>query len=253
MKRGAAKLYQVHEFALLAGVTVRTLHHYDRVGLLKPNGRTQAGYRLYGERDLGRLEQIIVLKFLGLPLKQIRELLDGKAADLSGTLRSQRRALEAKRRQLDAAIQTVAEAERAIAPGREPNWETFKKVIKVIEMQNNTEWMMRYYNGEARAKVEERKKLWSPELQEKVSRQWAELIRDVEAALGEDPAGARAQALAERWRKLVEGFTGGDPQIQSGLNAMYRDRKNWPAGFPKPYSEEVQAFMIQALKARRQS
>ena len=68
-------LYPPHEFAVLAGVTVRALHHYDRLGLLKPVSRTQAGYRLYSEHDLARLEQIVLLKFLGFSLKQIGELL----------------------------------------------------------------------------------------------------------------------------------------------------------------------------------
>ena len=57
-------MYRVSEFAEKAGVTVRTLHHYDRMGLLKPSGRTNAGYRLYGERDLVRLQQIVTLKFI---------------------------------------------------------------------------------------------------------------------------------------------------------------------------------------------
>src|SRR5437667_10506061 len=96
-KRIRPALYQAHEFAGLAGVTIRTLHHYDRLGLLKPSRRTDAGYRLYRENDLVRLEQIIVLKFLaklGLPLKRIQELLDRKALELPRVLRLQRRALE---------------------------------------------------------------------------------------------------------------------------------------------------------------
>lgn len=66
-----SRRYQVHEFADLAGVTVRALHHYDRLGLLRAR-RTDAGYRLYTARDLERLEQIVALKFFGLPLKQIK-------------------------------------------------------------------------------------------------------------------------------------------------------------------------------------
>jgi len=66
--------YQVHEFAQLSGVTVRALHHYDREGLLKPAARSAAGYRLYTDRDLVRLEQIVVLKFLGLSLREIRQV-----------------------------------------------------------------------------------------------------------------------------------------------------------------------------------
>src|SRR5205085_12023779 len=125
-----------------------------------------------------------------------------------------------------------------------------------IEMQNDTEWTKRYYSDAARAKIEERKHLWSPELQAQVEKQWAELIRDVEAALGEDPAGDKAQALAERWRKLVEGFTGGDPEITAGLKALYADRKNWPAPaqesmkpFRRSHSDEVQAFISKAMAA----
>ena len=64
-----SRLYHVHEFAELAGVTVKALHHYDRFGLLTPS-RTEAGYRLYAEADLERLEQIIALKFLGFSLKR---------------------------------------------------------------------------------------------------------------------------------------------------------------------------------------
>ena len=69
--RRTNRFYKAAEFAQLAGVTVRTLHHYDRLGLLKPTGHTAKGHRLYGERDFARLQQIVTLKFIGFPLKQI--------------------------------------------------------------------------------------------------------------------------------------------------------------------------------------
>ena len=68
-KRNGARGYRVQEFAELAGVTVRTLHHYDRLGLLKPL-RTHSGYRCYSEAHLAQLEQIVALKFIGVPLKR---------------------------------------------------------------------------------------------------------------------------------------------------------------------------------------
>ena len=101
-----SKLYQAREFAELAGVTVRALHHYDRLALLRPK-RTDAGYRLYGIRDLERLEQIVALKFLGLSLKQIKNLLDRDTRALPAVLKSQRRALEEKRQRLDQAIGVI--------------------------------------------------------------------------------------------------------------------------------------------------
>ncbi|HEX7956933.1 MAG TPA: MerR family transcriptional regulator, partial [Pyrinomonadaceae bacterium] len=98
------RLYRASEFAGLTGVTVRTLHHYDRAGLLRPSRRTGAGYRLYGARDFARLQQILTLKFIGLPLEEIRRLLGRRALDLKETLRLQRGALAEKRRQLDMAL-----------------------------------------------------------------------------------------------------------------------------------------------------
>jgi MerR family transcriptional regulator, thiopeptide resistance regulator len=219
MKSSKDDLFQPHEFAVFAGVTVRALHHYDRLGLLKPATRTDAGYRLYSEHDLARLEQIVLLKFLGFSLKQIGELLDDNS-DLLDTLRCQRVALGAKRGQLERAIQAIQETETALAGCFKPDWKIFIKIIKEIEMNNDAQWTKKYYTDEAQAKIEERKGLWSHELQARVSQQWSELLADIEASLDENPAGSKAQALLTRWRNLVAEFTGGDPSIQRGVNAM---------------------------------
>jgi DNA-binding transcriptional MerR regulator len=248
-----SRLYQVQEFAKLAGVTVRALHHYDRLALLRPR-RTAAGYRLYGIRDLARLEQIVALKFLGLPLQQIKSLLDRDTRGWSDVLRSQRQALEEKRRHLDRAIRAIRDAERAVRPGR-TDTAALKKIIEVIEMQDQTDFMKKYYTDDARAKIEARREQWTPELQEQTSKAWTELFRDVEAALEEDPAGEKAQALAARWRKLVEGFTGADREVNAGLRKAWADRENWPASLKQhsqPYvNPQVWEFMQKAMACRK--
>jgi len=226
-RKPVGRLYRVREFAGLAGVTVRTLHHYDSVALLRPK-RSESGYRLYGIRDLERLEQIVALKFLGLPLKQIKALLDREDRRLREVLRSQRRALEEKRRQLDRALEAIGDAERMIRPGGLADAAALRRIIEVIEMQDDPNSLTKYYSEAARAKISERQKEWTPALQEQVTREWTELFRDVEAALGEDPAGERAEALAARWKKLIEGFTGGDPEISAGLKRVWADQPNWP-------------------------
>ena len=109
-----ATTYRVHQFAQLAGVTVKALRHYDRLGLLKP-ARSEAGYRLYQSGDLARLQQIVALKWIGLPLKDIRTLLDRDPLPLTATFRQQREVLEEKRRMLVRAIQALTEAEAAVA------------------------------------------------------------------------------------------------------------------------------------------
>jgi DNA-binding transcriptional MerR regulator len=246
-------VYKVHEFAELAGVTVRALHHYDRLGLLKPRSRTESGYRLYGDSDLARLEQIVVLKFLGLPLKEIRELLT-RESDLRDSLRRQQTVLAEKRGQLDAAIGAIQRAEHSLEMKREPDWSLFTKIIREIEMQNDTDWSKQYYSKEAKAAVEERKALWSPELQERVSRDWARLLADVEAAIGDsaDPASPKAQELAVRWKSLVGEFTGGNPEIQKGLNKMYLDQDNWPEKQKQNWQikPEIMTFIMAAMKVK---
>ena len=150
-----AKSYQAQEFAKRAGVTVRALHHYDRLGLLLPNGRTEAGYRLYCDRDLVRLEQILALKFIGFSLKEIQQLLKRGSRDLPAVLRRQRGMMEEKRRRLDLAIEAIRKAEAAAA--HDPtDWEAFRKIIEVIHMQDNMDWTKKYYSEDARAALANR-------------------------------------------------------------------------------------------------
>ena len=157
------KLYKVQEFAEVAGVTVRTLHHYDKLGLLEPR-RTAAGYRVYTLRDLERLEQIVALKFLGLPLRQIRLLLDRKdALQLPEALRMQRGVLEEKRKLLDRAISAIEDAEKVIQSGKPADAALLKKIIEVIEMQNGADVMKKYFSDEAWARWKQRQEHWPSE------------------------------------------------------------------------------------------
>lgn len=251
MKMTSAKLYQASEFAELAGVTVRTLHHYDRVGLLKPGGRTQSGYRLYGAKDFARLQQIVTLKFIGLPLKRIKEVLDRDSFDLSTALRLQREILAEKRRRLEMAIHAIERAESLMTTGGEPDWESFAKIVEVINMQNEWEWVKKYYTEE---QLQELARRATPEVLERGQRDWAALLKDVEAAIAEgvDPASERARALAARWSALIESFTGGNPAILESLTNLYRDQADWPTGAQKPYSDDAMAFISKAQAARGQ-
>jgi DNA-binding transcriptional MerR regulator len=255
LKKESNPVYRVSEFAEKAGVTVRTLHHYDRLGLLKPSGRTEAGYRLYSERDFARLQQIVTLKFIGLPLANIRALLDSSDLDINATLRLQRQLLQEKSRQLELAIKAIDAAERSLLTSRTPDWTVLKKIIEVMEMQasNNKEWMKKYYSEEAQAKIAELNKTWTPEKQIKAQQDWKDLIRDVEAAVlcHEDPASPAAKLLAQRWSSLVSAFTGGDSEIQKGVNSFYADQGNWPADFTKPFSDEVCQYIAKAAAAHK--
>lgn len=254
MNYKSGNLWQTKRFAELSRVTVRTLHHYDRIGLLKPRNYDRNGFRLYGEAEFARLQQITTLKFIGFSLNQIKEILKGQEFDLAETLSLQRKIIAAQRNRLNLALEAITRAEKAFGESGATDWESFQKIIEVINMEQNTDWTKKYYSESAQAKVEERKSLWSPELQERVTRDWNELVKDIEAAIadGVSPSDERAQKLAERWNALINEFTGGDSEIREGLNKMYADQENWQdkVSRQKPYSDEVQSFIANAIKCK---
>lgn len=250
-------VYRVQEFAEAAGVTVRALHHYDRLALLRPR-RSGAGYRLYSGRDLERLEQIVALKFLGLPLKQIKRILDRDSRPLTDVLRAQRRALEEKRRRLDRAIGAIRDAEAAVVSGVPADAAVIKRIIEVIEMQDNQEFFRKYYTDEAWAALEERRQAMGPELQkvaEEGTRKWMVLFNDITAGLGSDPASPSAQALVDRWDALIGEFSGGNPQIEQGVGKLWADRQHWPVDMTQqsePFMDpRVWEFIRNARATRR--
>ncbi|MGW7354627.1 MerR family transcriptional regulator [Streptomyces sp. NPDC054784] len=107
--------YSVGQVARFAGITVRTLHHYDEIGLLAPGERTPAGHRRYGDADLDRLQQILFYRELGFPLEEVTALLDDPYADPVEHLRRQHRLLEArigKLREMAAAVEHAMEARK---------------------------------------------------------------------------------------------------------------------------------------------
>jgi MerR family transcriptional regulator, thiopeptide resistance regulator len=241
-----SRFYRIHEFAELAGVTVKALHHYDRLGLLKP-GRSEAGYRMYCESDLERLEQIVALKFLGLPLKQIKGVLDRAEFALPEPLRMQRRALEEKHALLGNLIRAVRAAEEAAEPG---NPAVLKKIIEVIEMQDSVEVMKKYYGTEEA--WERHRRLY----EEGPAPEWRDLYRDVRAVLNEDPASAKVQALVDRWFELSrKALESGDPALQTDSPTAWMDRANWPTAMKRRleefHLEDLVQFMGKAFAAQQ--
>jgi MerR family transcriptional regulator, thiopeptide resistance regulator len=221
------KLYRVHQFAKLAGVTVKALRHYDRLGLLTP-ARSEAGYRLYQLGDLARLQQIIALKSVGLPLRHIRTLLDRDPLPLVATFRQQREVLEDRRRLLDRAIEALTQAETALLSGASSTTAVLREVIRIMEMQD-VDVMKKYFSDEAWEEWRHHYEDWPPE-------EWRTLYRDIIAAIDSDPTSAIAQALVDRWLSVVQGAS---PQaaIRTGLIKAWADREHWPAFLKRRVAE----------------
>jgi DNA-binding transcriptional MerR regulator len=248
--RAARRLRRIKAFADDAGVSVRTLHVYDRLGLLKPAELSESGYRLYGEPELERLEHILAVRFVGFSLDQIKELLQGSNRPLADALRMQREVIARRKRRLELALAAIDEAERALAGNAHADrWQTLHSVIEVFIMQNDWDWTQEYYFEEARRKIEERRLDTPREIVERGERDWAALLAEVEAAAssGVDPSGEPAQALARRWRDLLAQFTQGDADVQRGLNRLWSDSTHWPRNFKRSWSDAADAFIKKAM------
>jgi DNA-binding transcriptional MerR regulator len=250
-----AGTYRIREFSELAGVTVRTLHHYDRVGLLKPR-RTQTGYRVYGEKDLETLEQIVALKFIGLPLDEIKSLLRRTPVDLSAALRAQRTLLEQRKSLLERAIRAISRAERTLQVGGEADSAVFRHIIEVIEMHNNGEEWKKQYDALVQTSFEQLPTM-SLDARMKLREQFGDLFKEVEGALGEDPASPFAQQLADRCVELLRTLTVKgqlDPKLLK-IAAVYLSGDEWPAGSMPPEppfgGKPVWEFMSKAIAIRQ--
>jgi MerR family transcriptional regulator, thiopeptide resistance regulator len=219
--------YRIGEFAKLAGVTVRALHHYDRIGLLKPQ-RGSSGSRLYSMEDLERLVQIAALKFLGIPLREIRLLLKHGPLTLADSLHLQREALAEKRKLIDRAVVAIEAAERVIQSGQTTDASILRKIIEVIDMQPQENSMRKYYTDQAWLDKERIERETPAEARQKHIRALRQVFAEIEAAIDLDPASEEAQALTKKWLQLAEKAHGGNEAVRAGNTQAWNDYQNWP-------------------------
>jgi MerR family transcriptional regulator, thiopeptide resistance regulator len=211
--------WKVGALARQTGLTVRTLHHYDEIGLLSPSLRTGAGHRLYTADDLGRLLQILSLRQLGLSLDDVRESLARPESTLQQVLGLHiarlREQIDLQQR-LCRRLETVAERLRAAETV------SVDEFIQTLEAMTMFE---KHFTPEQLQEIHARGQQVGPERIREVEAEWPELIAKVRAEMerGTDPASAAVQELARRWKELLREFTGGNPGIQKGLNTMYAE------------------------------
>jgi MerR family transcriptional regulator, thiopeptide resistance regulator len=238
---------RIGALAQATGVTVRTLHHYDAIGLLVPDARSPTGRRLYSQPNVRRLYQIVALRRLGLSLEEIAGTLD-QNPDLIETVRQHlarvEQGLELQRRLQRTLTQVLEQFER----DDQPTLDQFTQAIEVMTMIED------HYTPEQRAQLEQRREALGEEGIRQAERDWAMLIETVktERANGTEPTAARMLELARQWQTLIEQFTGGDEGMGRSLAAMYREQgpKAASRGMVEP---ELMQYVGQALAALQEA
>jgi len=213
------RLWKVGELAARTGLTVRTLHHYDAIGLLSPSARTGSAHRLYTAVDLGRLQQIVSLKALGFSLEQIGEYLAREDYDPREVIRLHLRRVKDQAEELNRIAARLTALARALETAETVSADEFLITIQEMTMVD------KYYTPEQLATLQARKAEVGEERIQEVEAEWPRLMAEVRAEMeaGTDPADPKVQALARRWSDLVSEFTGGDPGIERSLTTMYQN------------------------------
>ncbi|MFN7096164.1 MAG: MerR family transcriptional regulator [Gammaproteobacteria bacterium] len=234
----------IKQLSTITNVSVKTLHHYDRIGLLKPSVRLANGYRVYSERDLLKLQQIIALKFLGFDLTQIKQLLQNEI-NMVEQFTVQAQLLREKASGLIAASDALNEIVLGCKSDKSIVWE---KIIKSIEVYRMTQELEQTWAGQVLNEKELkdyaafRQHLAQHSQEERIAFQqaWEALIAKVTANLTADPASEVGMQLAKECMDRVNKLYGKE-------RAALR-RKIWEEGFRKGYANDEHGITLEIVE-----
>lgn len=204
-------LLKVGDLAKRCGLTVRTLHHYDSIGLLKPSARSDSGYRLYNRADISRLHQIQALRRFGLSLADIGDILANSGLNLATIVERQIEALDQQIAQSQALRDRLSGLRLQLTRGEEPELADWLTTLEMMTMYD------KYFS------TNDLKRLPLLDIDENsTAGEWAALVQAVHEAMqaGFAPESAEAQELARQWISMLERDTQGDPRLLVKLNAM---------------------------------
>lgn len=206
-------LLKVGELARRSGITIRTLHYYDSIGLLIPSARSDAGYRLYNRADVTRLHHIQALRRMGVTLAEVGALLERSDLALPKVIEKQIAALDQQLTQIGALRGRLQQLYAQLTVGDEPEMNDWLTTLELMTMYD------KYFSADELAQL--------PFYQADAQRQqeWVTIVTQVQALMEQAvPASAtQAQIIARRWMLMLERDTAGNPAFLTRLNIMHAD------------------------------
>jgi DNA-binding transcriptional MerR regulator len=228
------KAYTVSQLAKMAGVSVRTLHHYDQIGLLRPASRTAAGYRLYGEQELLRLQQILFFKELDMPLGEVGQILDDPGFDQVTALEQHRQALRQRMERLSRLLNTIDRTidrltEDDMALTDEELYEGF--TTEQIERYNRE--VQEMYDPALVQESQRRLKRMSRAQWQAVKAEGEAVTNGLAALIDREPGDPEVQALIARHHAWIENFYPCSAEVYRGLGQGYVEHPEFRAFYEK--------------------
>jgi DNA-binding transcriptional MerR regulator len=234
--------WRIGELAEATGLTVRTLHHFDEIGLLRPAERSAGGHRIYTGDDVRRLYRILALRQVGLPLREIGSALDGEAGELEPAIRAQLDVVNQELERQHVVQRRLTEMVRAIERGEGPS---AGQLIDAMEAMMQASYFTKEQLAQAKAKHDEpgfagRFARWQDEFTEIANAMREEMER------GADAGDEAVQDLARRWSGVMDEMAGGDSGVVSSIYAKI-DGKGASAATRGILDAEVWEFLKRAF------
>lgn len=244
--------YKVSEVAELVGVSVRTLHHYDDIGLLKPESVTMAGYRLYTDSDLERLQQVLFFKELGFNLQEIRSILNSPNFDRKTALMTHKELLIEKKKRLEEIIKSVEKTIDSIEGGVEMSKKEMFNAFSMEEIEKHKEKYAeetKQKYGDTDAYKESMKKTsgYKKEDWARIQARSEAIYKKLADTMDKGPADPMAQEAVAEWRQCItESFYNCTPEIFRGLGDLYVQDERFTANIDK-FKSGLASFMREAM------
>jgi DNA-binding transcriptional MerR regulator len=234
--------WKIGELARQTGLTVRTLHHYDRIGLLSPSKATESGHRLYVERDVRKLQQVMMLKELGFPLEEIKVMLSTTEYDPGELLRWQLVQIEEQIRALEGLRDRVRTMYDHFQTDRPATAEAFLSEIPFMNLLRNP-----HFRPEQVRRMRSRFLARNVEERERRQAEGRQLLDEFRACLdrGKPPHDPEVAALARRWKDGVAAIGSTDAQWVQAAEKHYRDHPR--EGFLQGMDGELYAYISKAV------
>jgi DNA-binding transcriptional MerR regulator len=211
--------WKVGDLARETGLTVRTLHHYDDIGLLVPSDRTYGGHRVYTVSDVRKLYRILALRELGMSLEEIADWLERGQADPRDVVRRHLAEVDERIGRYAQLRERLASLLATLNRQEDPSAKDFLDAIEAMTV------IEKYYTAEQLDRLALRREEFGEAAIREVESEWPRLFQRAEALRdeGRDPADPDVQALVTRMDELVASFHGGDPEIQAALRRMWEE------------------------------
>jgi len=229
-------VYTVKQFADLANVSIRTLHYYDEIGLLKPSLVGENGYRYYEDEALLRLQQILLFREMDLGLMQIKEIIERPEFDIVDTLRSHRTALQERIKRLQRLITTVDSTILYLVG--DVDMSSKKRLFEGLSDEKQKQYEQEIASDPRydQDKVKESARLWksySAEKKQQIVEEGEQVYRDLLEVMDKGPASAEVQVILVRWHQHLRYFYEPTPEILRGLGHLYNEHPDFIANFQK--------------------